>query len=129
MVLAVVSGLFVGVLSNRPKEERMSAARFLAVVIAFASLALMAPLMLVIAMGIRLSVSGPVLTRATRRRSDGTDFAYVRFRTTDRESGQPSDFGRFVRRMSLDDMPALVSLLRGEITLTDAWEIGFHPTA
>ncbi len=129
MVLAFVSGLFVGVLSNRPKGERMSVARLLAVIIAFAGLTLLATVMLIIAMGTRLSSPGSVLTRATRRCGDGWVVSFIRFRTNGRDSDQPTKFGGFVRRHSLDKLPALVTLLIGEITLRDFWEIVCDPTA
>jgi lipopolysaccharide/colanic/teichoic acid biosynthesis glycosyltransferase len=107
----------------------MSVARMFNLILAVSGLVLLAPMMLVIAMGIRLSSPGPVLARATARRADGTHFSFIRFRTDESNSDRPTEFGSFVRRYSLDRLPALVSLLLGEISLKDLWQISHEPTA
>ena len=129
MAVAALGGLLLGVLSNRPKEQSMSVARLFSLVLAISGLVLMAPLMLVVAMGTRLSSPGHPLVRATGRRADGTHFSFVRFRTSAPDSDRPTEFGRFLRRNSLDRWPALVSLLLGEISLKDLWQISHDPTA
>jgi putative colanic acid biosysnthesis UDP-glucose lipid carrier transferase len=107
----------------------MSRSRMVDVIVAFCCLALLTPLIVLIALGVRLNSPGTVVVRSTRRRGDGTGFSFVRFRTNDPDSNQATEFGRFLRRNTLDRLPALVSLMRGEITLRDWRDISREPGA
>jgi putative colanic acid biosynthesis UDP-glucose lipid carrier transferase len=106
----------------------MSVTRLLGVIFALVGLTLLAPLIAIVAIGTRLSYPGHILIRATRQRSDGTHFSFVRFRTNGPGSDQPTAFGRYVRTGCLDQLPALVSLLIGDITLQDLWQIDREPS-
>jgi len=88
------------------------------------------PLLLLIALGTRLSSRGPVLYRQKRMGLDGRVFPMLKFRTMRRdaeaESGpvwtQADDprrtrLGAFLRRTSLDELPQLWNVLRGEMSL------------
>ena len=77
LALAALSGLLLGALSNRPQEQSMSVARLFSLILAVSGLVLLAPLMLFIAMGVRLSSPGHPLVRATGRCADGTHFSFV----------------------------------------------------
>ncbi|HUA50145.1 MAG TPA: sugar transferase [Solirubrobacteraceae bacterium] len=101
-------------------------------------LILLAPLMGVIALGVRLSSPGPALFRQRRVGRDGRVFDVLKFRTM-REPGHgrqndfvPADgcapggvegedrrtrLGRWLRSTSLDEVPQLVNVLRGEMSL------------
>ena len=107
----------------------MSNERLLGVIVALAGLTLLTPMIVFIALGTRLSSPGPVLIRSTMRRSDGTHFSFVRFPTSDPDSTQSTKFGAFLRRYSLDKLPALASLLHGEITLKEYWDVSRDPAA
>ncbi len=123
IVIAAVSGLLVGVHSNKPEGQKMSRARIVEVIVATAGLTLLAPVILFVAMGVRLNSSGTVVVRSTTRREDGSALSFVRFRTNDPDSNKWTEFGLFLRRHSLDRLPALVSLLVGETTLREFWHI------
>lgn len=101
------------------------------VVLATLALILCAPLMLGIAVWIRLDSPGPVIFRQRRIGLGGRSFAMFKFRTM--YVGAPEDAlgcrqavrgdqrvtaaGRFLRRVSLDELPQLFNVLRGEMSL------------
>jgi Undecaprenyl-phosphate glucose phosphotransferase len=94
------------------------------------SLAIFSPLMLLIAAGIKLTSSGPVFYRQERMGLDGKRFRILKFRTMVKNAEQatgpvwaaPNDprvtsFGRLLRATSLDELPQLINVLRGEMSL------------
>jgi exopolysaccharide biosynthesis polyprenyl glycosylphosphotransferase len=99
-----------------------------------------APVMAVTAIAIKLSSRGPVLYRSSRPGIGGKPFACMKFRTMVvgaeglqddlehqnevggaifkiREDPRVTSVGRFLRRWSLDELPQLFNVLRGEMSL------------
>ena len=106
------------------------AKRVLDLVVGGGALVLAAPAMLAIATALKLVSSGPVLYRQERMGLDGQRFQMLKFRTmrvdAERETGpvwaRPDDsrrtrLGTFLRRWSLDELPQLWNVLRGEMSL------------
>jgi len=95
--------------------------------LALPALLLLAPLLLVIALLVRLKLGAPVLFRQPRSGLHGKPFTLYKFRTMtgvrDAEGNLLPDaerltpFGRFLRRTSLDELPELWNVLRGEMSL------------
>jgi len=94
------------------------------------ALAAALPVMLAIAAAVRLNSSGPVLYRQERMGLDGRRFQMLKFRTmgvdAEKDTGPqwttPDDprrtsLGAFLRRTSLDELPQLVNVLRGDMSL------------
>jgi len=89
----------------------------------------LAPLFLVIALAIRLDSSGAVIFRQWRVGLDGRLFRIWKFRTLSivedgdhiaqvtKEDPRVTRVGRFLRRTSIDELPQLINVLRGEMSL------------
>jgi Undecaprenyl-phosphate glucose phosphotransferase len=99
-------------------------------ILAVAALVLGAPLLLALAAAIKLDSRGPVLFRQQRDGFGDRVIGVYKFRTmyadaTDhdcRQQTRPNDpritrIGRFLRRWSLDELPQLINVLRGEMSL------------
>jgi lipopolysaccharide/colanic/teichoic acid biosynthesis glycosyltransferase len=105
-------------------------------VVAGIVLVLAAPLMAAIAIAIRLDSPGPAIYRQRRVGRGGVEFDLLKFRTmrpgsdpvgigTAVSTGDPrvTRVGGFLRRTSLDELPNLVNVLRGEMAV-----VGPRPT-
>ncbi len=102
----------------------LSLKRMVDIVGAALGLVLAGPLMLLIALVIRLSLGAPVLFRQARPGLHGEPFVILKFRTMrDPEVGAEGDeerltaVGRLLRRTSLDELPELINVLKGEMSL------------
>jgi exopolysaccharide biosynthesis polyprenyl glycosylphosphotransferase len=100
------------------------------VVIATVCLLITLPLMLVIALGIKLDSRGPVLFRQKRLGANNLPFDLLKFRSMYVEQADPlgrqltraddpriTRFGRFLRMTSLDELPQLINVVKGEMSL------------
>jgi len=123
-----------------PRGYRI-AKRVMDVVVASLGLVLLAPLMLLIAIAIKLDSPGPVLFRQVRIGKGGKPFWFIKFRSMVKNAEQikrdlmPQNevrggpvfkmrndprvtrVGRFLRRYSLDELPQLIHVLHGEMSL------------
>jgi Undecaprenyl-phosphate glucose phosphotransferase len=94
------------------------------------ALVLFAPLMVLLAVAIKLTSPGPVLFRQRRTGMGGRTFDMLKFRSmrmdAERETGpvwatrndtRCTPLGRFLRRWSLDELPQLLNVLAGDMSL------------
>lgn len=96
------------------------------VVVGSAALILTAPLQAVLALVVRRKLGSPVLFRQLRPGKDGQIFELAKFRTMlepDESRGLLTDeqrmtpFGAFLRSTSLDELPTLLNVVRGDMSL------------
>jgi len=110
--------------------------RALDVAVAGTGLVLTSPLLVASALAIKLDDRGPILYRQARVGRDGRDFELLKLRTmivgAERQGAgyavavgdsRITRIGRFLRRTSLDELPQLWNVVRGEMSL-----IGPRPT-
>lgn len=113
---------------SRPESfYRRSGKRIFDVAVASLALAMLSPILAFVAIAIRLRMGRPVLFRQIRPGRGGAPFEIIKFRTMvdtrdDRGALLPdgarlSGIGSFLRKMSLDELPELVNVLRGEMSL------------
>jgi sugar transferase EpsL len=101
--------------------------RILDVVVALLALIISSPLLIGVAILVRLLLGYPILFRQKRPGLYGNPFYIIKFRTMtnacDRDGNLLPDkerltaFGRFLRSTSLDELPELWNVLRGEMSL------------
>ena len=103
------------------------AKRWFDVAIALCAIVCLAPLLLLVALVIRLQDGGPAIFRQSRVGRFGQPFTLFKFRSMpvstpnlpSAQAGQVTitPFGRLIRRTNLDELPQLFNILRGEMSL------------
>ncbi len=99
------------------------------IILASVILALILPLMLVIAIGVKMSSPGPVLFKQRRYGLDGKEIVVYKFRTMNvledgnvikqatRDDRRVTRFGAFLRQWSLDELPQFFNVLQGSMSV------------
>jgi exopolysaccharide biosynthesis polyprenyl glycosylphosphotransferase len=138
-----VPGESVPLFTLRPpvfEGVQYAAKRSFDLVLATVGLVLISPVLLAISIAVKLSSRGPVIYRSVRPGMGGKPFRCFKFRTMREHADQIQDdleplnelsgalfkirddprltgAGRFLRRFSLDELPQLVNVIRGEMSL------------
>lgn len=125
---------------GRPKTGRLAVKRTIDVVGAAVLLLLLSPVLLVAAVAVKADSPGPVLFRQKRTGRHGREFEVLKLRTMHagaegmraalgarnesdghlfkiREDPRVTTTGRWLRRWSMDELPQLVNVLRGQMSL------------
>ncbi len=109
---------------------KLAAKRALDLVVSVGGLVFLSPLMLLIALLIKLDSKGPVFYAQKRVGLDGKPFYMLKFRSMQEDAEEETGpvwaraddprrtwMGHFMRRTSLDELPQLINVLRGEMSL------------
>jgi len=92
-------------------------------------LAVLSPVLLLTIVAVRLDSRGPAFFRQTRVGKDGVPFQILKFRTMREETGtapvrlgghqddRVTRVGRFLRASKIDELPQMVNVLKGDMTL------------
>lgn len=125
--------------------------RLIDIVICLLVLPLALPVLAACAIAVRLDSPGPVVFTQQRTGRNGVRFAMYKFRTMVRNAEElkpslqhlnilpPPDFkilddpritrvGKFLRKTSLDELPQILNVLRGEMSLVGPRPTSFHPS-
>jgi exopolysaccharide biosynthesis polyprenyl glycosylphosphotransferase len=136
---AVADG-YIHYLSVRSKPTQMLFKRAFDLLSSFVALALLAPLLIVVAALIKLTSRGPIFFKQERVGLHGRTFHMLKFRSmvanaealkarlaAQNEQGGPvfkirrdpriTAVGRFIRKYSVDELPQLINVLRGEMSI------------
>ena len=123
-----------------PSRSTMGMKRALDIFVSALSLLLLSPLLVATAVAIRIDSRGPVFFRQRRAGKDGDPFTMVKFRTMVddaearlgelvdldkldepafkiRDDPRVTRVGRVLRRTSIDELPQLINVLRGQMSL------------
>jgi putative colanic acid biosynthesis UDP-glucose lipid carrier transferase len=99
------------------------------VVLSLLILALIAPLLIAIALGVKLTSPGPAIFRQRRYGLDGREIVVYKFRTmtvledgavieqAQKDDPRLTPFGRLLRRLSLDELPQFLNVLQGRMSI------------
>lgn len=104
--------------------------RFMDILLSLLVLAFLAPLMLIIAVIVKINSSGPVFFKQEREGFMGKTFSILKFRTMYMHDCDPSGvkqtmeadsrvttIGNFLRRTSLDELPQLFNVVKGDMSI------------
>jgi Undecaprenyl-phosphate glucose phosphotransferase len=110
-------------------QFNLASKRVVDVILSIVALLLLSPLLLLASVAIKLDSAGPILFRQSRKGFNGKDFKIYKFRSmTVLEDGQTicqarrgdhriTRVGRILRTSSVDELPQLFNVLRGEMSL------------
>ena len=110
-------------------------------VLSLLALVILSPLLLITAIAIKLSSPGPVLFQQQRLGLHGKEFTIYKFRSMAvgaehtgsgvySEKGDPrvSTIGRFIRKASIDELPQLVNVIKGDMAIVGPRPpLTYHP--
>lgn len=100
--------------------------RGLDIILSLFGLVITAPIQLIVALLVRINLGSPVLFKQQRPGKNGEVFELIKFRSmldVDESKNlitneqRVTRFGKFLRASSLDEIPSLVNILRGEMSL------------
>jgi lipopolysaccharide/colanic/teichoic acid biosynthesis glycosyltransferase len=115
---------------TRRRDPDSALRRAVDLVVAAGALVALSPVLAICAVAVRLRMGSPVLFRQQRSGKHGVEFTIVKLRTmrAERYPGEPDAdrtprLGRWLRATSLDELPQLINVVRGDMSL-----IGPRPT-
>ena len=129
--MQIVGTVPVMVLQRRPLDEWQTVRkRTLDILLSLFAFILLLPLLALVAMAVKLDSPGPVLFRQPRRGFNNRQFMVFKFRSmhvhsadllaarqTSRGDKRVTRIGKWLRRLSIDELPQLLNVMRGEMSL------------
>lgn len=100
--------------------------RVIDLVVSFLLLALLTPILVIVALLIRINLGSPIFFKQIRPGLDGKAFEMIKFRTMLNQDNSDAllpdavrltGFGKWLRALSIDELPELWNVLKGEMSL------------
>lgn len=127
-------------IERKTRRGYFAVKRILDIVLAAAALVVLSPVMLIVAVAVKLDSEGPVIFKQTRVGRDGREFTFYKFRSmkvnADAEKESLWDknekgsivfkikddpritrVGKIIRRTSIDELPQLINILKSDMTI------------
>jgi lipopolysaccharide/colanic/teichoic acid biosynthesis glycosyltransferase len=110
-------------------KSELSAKRALDLFVALVASLLLWPILLIAAIAIKLDSNGPVIFKQRRNGLNGKEFVVLKFRTmtvledgpdvtqASRRDSRVTRIGKFLRRSSIDELPQLFNVLKGDMSV------------
>lgn len=110
------------------KKTQLALKRGFDFIVSLIGLAILCPVLLVIALLVKIDSKGPVFFKQTRVGKNGKDFQILKFRTmivdaekkglqiTVGKDNRITKVGLFLRKYKLDELPQLINVLKGEMS-------------
>lgn len=123
-----INGIHITEIFSSPLENMSNKfnKRLFDILISFFGLVILIPLFILISIGVKISSPGPIIYKQRRMTANNQIFKMYKFRsmpvkTNDSWGGSENKvstrFGKFIRRTSIDELPQLLNVLRGEMSL------------
>ncbi len=126
-----IDGLpLIGIRRNRLRGSAARLKRAIDLIVSAVALVVLSPILLLVAGLLRLTSAGPVLFRQERVGLQGRSFTLYKFRTmianaeertgpvfTTKDDTRRTPVGKVLRRLSLDELPQLYNIVRGDMSL------------
>jgi lipopolysaccharide/colanic/teichoic acid biosynthesis glycosyltransferase len=119
-----------------PKNGAPTSKRILDLALTIPALVLLSPFMAIIALLVRIYHGSPVIFRQTRAGYQSQPFEVLKFRTMTNardsqgnllpDAERMTKLGRFLRSTSLDELPELINVLHGEMSLVGPRPLFYH---
>ncbi len=114
-----------------PPPEYVLAKRVFDIVVSGVALLLLLPLMIIVAVAIKITDGGPIFYRQTRLTKDGKEFEIIKFRSMRQDAENDgvarlscgendrriTPIGRFIRKFRIDELPQLINILGGSMSI------------
>lgn len=114
-----------------PTLEQKSLKRIMDIIVASGAIICTLPIMLLVAIAIKLDSQGKIIYSQIRTGLSGKDFKIYKFRTMNKDAEKKTGavfsagendpritkFGRFLRKVRLDELPQLFNVLKGEMSI------------
>ena len=114
-----------------PSPEYVLVKRIFDVMVSGLALLFLSPIMIIVAIAIKLSDGGPVFYRQTRLTKDGREFEIIKFRSmrqdaendgvarlsTGENDSRITPVGRIIRKVRIDELPQLINIFKGQMSI------------
>ena len=126
ILLMVIGGLATWLLLSVLFYKRFFK-RFYDILLSFAAIVVLSPILIIVAVLVRVKLGAPILYKTKRTGKNEKTFTLIKFRSMTNKKDENgkllpdterlTKFGRILRSLSLDELPELFNILKGEMSI------------